>query len=114
VAGLYAVINIFGLAYAIAMGEVPHALLHVVLLVVGAGLWVRFGPTREPIASLSPELSARYQNLEQSIDAVAIEVERIGEAQRYMTRLLAERDSRPASGSGAPEPAAVERDRSSS
>jgi hypothetical protein len=122
-AGLFVVINVLGGVYAIAMGEVRHALLHVVLLVVGAGLWTRYGPARDDGAGSSDEVNAappsseltdRFRNLEQSIDAVAIEVERIGEGQRFMTRLLAERESPPASGRGDPEPAAVDRDRSSS
>lgn len=34
----------------------------------------------------------RMQHLEQAIDAIAIEVERISEGQRYTTKLLADRD----------------------
>jgi len=34
--------------------------------------------------------------LQQSVDSIAIEVERIAEAQRFMARLEAERDSRQA------------------
>ena len=122
-AGLFVVINVLGGAYAVMMGEVPHALVHVVLLVVGAGVWARFGPARDGAvaqwgemnaAPSSPELADRFRNLEQSIDAVAIEVERIGEGQRFMTKLLAEREGPPVSGDGDPEPAAIPRDRSSS
>ena len=34
---------------------------------------------------------ARFDRLEQAVDAVAIEVERIAEGQRFVTKLLAER-----------------------
>ncbi len=42
--------------------------------------------------SLTPELAERMQSLERSMDAVAVEVERIGEGQRFVTRLLGERE----------------------
>ena len=42
-------------------------------------------------ALLPPEVSAHMERLEQAIDAVAIEVERISEGQRYTTKLLSER-----------------------
>lgn len=38
----------------------------------------------------------RLQHLEQAIDAIAIEVERISEGQRFTTKLLAERVERDA------------------
>jgi hypothetical protein len=41
--------------------------------------------------------------VEQSIDSVAVEVERIGEGQRYLTRLMAERPLSP----GAAQPVEV-------
>ena len=39
---------------------------------------------------VAPELSARLESMERAIDAIAIEIERISEAQRFTTRLLAE------------------------
>lgn len=42
----------------------------------------------------------RLQHLEQAIDAIALEVERISEGQRFTTRLLAQRQ-----GDGVAEPA---------
>jgi len=44
----------------------------------------------------SGELRGQIEQLQQSIDSIAVEVERIAEAQRYMARLEAERDARPA------------------
>ena len=44
----------------------------------------------------SAELQGQITQLQQSVDSIAIEVERIAEAQRFMARLEAERDSRQA------------------
>ena len=56
------------------------------------------------IAQLPAELSERLTRLEQGMDAVAVEVERIGEGQRYMARLFGEDGSLRAIGAGAAEP----------
>lgn len=98
VAALYSVINIGGAAYALVMGEIPHAALHVALMLVGVVVWYAFGPPsgarRIAIAGglpgEDPALTDRFRNLEQSLDAVAIEVDRISEGQREMTDLLAD------------------------
>lgn len=42
----------------------------------------------------SAELQGQIEQLQQSIDTIAVEVERIAEAQRYMARLESERDAR--------------------
>lgn len=44
---------------------------------------------REP--SVPPELQSRLERMEQALDSIAIEVERISEGQRFTTKLLAER-----------------------
>ena len=59
------------------------------------------------ITSLPAELTERLTRLEQGMDAVAVEVERIGEGQRYMARLLGEDGSLKAVGAGAAEPVEV-------
>ena len=41
--------------------------------------------------AVPPELAARLAHMEQAIDAIAVEVERISEGQRFTTKLLAER-----------------------
>ena len=46
------------------------------------------GPS-EP--SFPPELQSRLERMEQALDSIAIEVERISEGQRFTTKLLAER-----------------------
>lgn len=42
---------------------------------------------------LAPEVSSRLERIEQAVDAIAIEVERISEGQRFTTKLLTERSS---------------------
>ena len=39
------------------------------------------------------DLEARLDRIEQAVDTIAIEMERIGEGQRFVTKLLAERPS---------------------
>ena len=39
----------------------------------------------------SPDVTARLERIEQAIDAIAVEVERVSEAQRFTTRLLSEK-----------------------
>jgi hypothetical protein len=50
-------------------------------------LWKKAGTA---VMSLPADLYERLTRLEQSVDAVALEVERIGEGQRFMTRVLSE------------------------
>lgn len=50
-------------------------------------LWTR-GSAREPIGF---EASPRFQRMEQSIESIAMEVERIAEGQRFTTAILADR-----------------------
>ena len=47
-------------------------------------------PTAPPVPI---EVQARLERMEQAIDSIAIEVERISEGQRFTTRLLSERGS---------------------
>ena len=54
------------------------------------------------VTSFPPELVDRLNRLDQSMDSVAIEVERIGEGQRFVTRVLT--DNNRAIGAGAAHP----------
>ena len=51
-------------------------------------LWKR--ATNAPPAAMTAAQNQRFDHLQQSVEAIAIEVERISENQRYLTRLLAE------------------------
>jgi K+/H+ antiporter YhaU regulatory subunit KhtT len=57
-----------------------------------------------PTAARTEDFSPRFDRLEQAVDAIAIEVERVSEGQRFVTKILAER---PAVGAGSPEPLAL-------
>lgn len=52
---------------------------------------------RKPIGTaIPPDVAARLERMEQSIDTIAVEIERISEGQRFTTRLLSERTAPPA------------------
>jgi hypothetical protein len=65
-------------------------------LVVFARMWFRH---KEKMASLTapastnPILEQRLARIEQAVETIAVEVERMGEGQRFVTKLLAERAS---------------------
>jgi hypothetical protein len=65
-------------------------------------IWRRSGKTE---VVLSPVMMERLDSLERGMEAVALEVERIGEGQRFVTQALSGR----AVGAGAAEPVAVPR-----
>jgi hypothetical protein len=46
---------------------------------------------RDSKTKLAPEVTSRLERIEQAVDAIAIEVERISEGQRFTTKLLTER-----------------------
>jgi hypothetical protein len=51
---------------------------------------------------LPPDVGARLERMEQALDSIAIEVERISEGQRFTTKLLAERNTAAAPGLSKP------------
>lgn len=54
---------------------------------------------RQPLQpTMPPDVGARLERMEQAIDSIAIEVERISEGQRFTTKLLAERNNNAPSG----------------
>lgn len=91
IAALYAFINLAGFAYAAIQGEGGHALGHIALLVVGAAVvaW-RVLPGARARMGQSAESARQLDDLQRSIDALAVSVERIGEAQRYTAKLAQE------------------------
>jgi hypothetical protein len=54
------------------------------------------------VSAIPAELGERLLRLEQSMDSVAVEVERIGEGQRFMTKVLTEGGDSRALGAAAP------------
>ena len=107
---LFGIINIAGMGLALAMDEMMHAMAHVFLLFVGVGaylLWKAVTTWATPdsgdqLSQASPLPSSakastqqladpRIDYLQRSIDALALEVERLGEAQRFREKRDAER-----------------------
>lgn len=102
---LFTAANFGGAVVAAAGGELLHAATHVVLLLAGASVawWLAAtrgtGRREESVAPAPPrELTDRLTSLAQSLDAVAIEIERIGEWQRFLARSAAENAPPPAPG----------------
>ena len=114
VAVLFTLFNFGGGVFAAAQGELVHTGIHAGLLLLGAYLVWQLAPRHYArhiwrrggsVLSAPPgEDTDRLTHLEQSVDAVAIEVERIGEGQRFMTRLFTEKGTPRATGEGAAEP----------
>ena len=90
-AALFTAVNLAGAVYAAVLGEPLHAGAHVALTVIGLcwAWWLVSRPGRQ--AGAPADLDDRLEAIQQSVDAVAIEIERIGEAQRFSDKLQAER-----------------------
>ncbi len=116
VALLFTIANLAGAAFAAWRGEFTHAAVHALLLYFGSKAASALAPpalTRVPAIEESDASLAtmqawqnRLQRIEESLDVVAIEIERIGEGQRFMTRHLASKESSEpeARDGGAPPP----------
>ena len=110
VAWLFALLNVGGAVFAAASHEGLHAGMHLALALVGAYVAWRLAARQSGApapATLSQEIGDRLAHLEQAIDTVAVEVERIGEGQRYLARLFAEPAAAVAAAASGPTPAAV-------
>ena len=106
---LFGIVNLAGMGFALAMDEMMHAMAHAFLLFVGLGAYLLWkavttwasspGDQLSQASSLAssgrgstPQLSdQRIDYLQRSIDALALEVERIGEAQRFKDKPHPER-----------------------
>ena len=101
-AGIFVVVNLLGAIYAAAMGERAHADMHLILLLIGAVgylAWRALSRGRKDDPGMAdPALAQadpRLDYLQQSVDAVALEVERLGEAQRAREKLQREQPQPP-------------------
>jgi len=80
-------------------GAMLSAMVLVPVLLVYMGMrWRRRGRRRDATDVSSSQHDARMERLEQAVDAIAIEVERVGESQRYQAKMLAEANLVPALG----------------
>ena len=91
VASLFTAINLVGAGLAAAMREGIHAGSHVAFGLLGAyWMWRVVRPWLQADDASVQMAAGRLNQLQQSVDAVALEVERIGEAQRFATKVAAE------------------------
>ncbi|HVX41351.1 MAG TPA: hypothetical protein VHB25_17435 [Gemmatimonadaceae bacterium] len=86
----------------------PLAAMAAAALTIGGGVLGAWWQRRRSAPRAKPPddaqlLDARFNRLEEIVEATALEVERIGEGQRFTTRLLAEGRSASAPSARAPE-----------
>jgi hypothetical protein len=77
--GVLVPITFFGMVAVVSVG-MPLARAYARRLESGAGR-----------PAVPPDVTARLERMEQAIDSIAIEIERISEGQRFTTKLLADR-----------------------
>jgi hypothetical protein len=94
IAALFTVVNVGGAGFAAISGEPLHAAVHVGLLVATYVVWRLVSRPRGLGLPHAHPVDERLERLQQSLDAIAIDVERIGEAQRYATKIVVERARR--------------------
>ncbi len=79
---------------------------------LGRMMWRR-GSVQRSVPAVPSVTDERLERMEQGMDSIAIEVERISEGQRFVTRLLGEQKELPAlGGAEMPRPVALKADRS--
>lgn len=89
-AAAFAILNVGGAGFAIASAEWMHTGVHIALGALGAiGFMTLRSRPASALAGGPP--TDRLDQLQQSVDAIALEVERIGEAQRFSAQLMKER-----------------------
>ena len=88
-AAIFSVINVGGGIFAVVSGEMMHGAAHAILLVGTFIVWrtMTDAPPVDEVASV-PQLDLHLDHLQQSVDSIALEVERIGEAQRFVTKIV--------------------------
>ena len=103
IATVFTAVNAAGAVFAAVGREEIHAGVHVLLAVAGGYItWRLLARRASPDAAPAELADDRLSSLERSVDAVAIEVERIGESQRYMTKVLSEEKKPQSPGNAAP------------
>jgi hypothetical protein len=97
-AGIYVFINVGGAIIAAVRDEQTHFALHVGLLLLGMVAYPIWRLTRRTPGIDHPQQQipdARLQYLQQSVDAMALELERLGEKQRFHEKLRSEPGATP-------------------
>src|SRR4051812_37399928 len=63
-----------------------------IVVAIARAIWKRTSEPRRPRSIESDQVVRRLEQLQQTVEAMAIEVERISEGQRFVTRIMSERD----------------------
>ncbi len=71
-------------------GTSPLALIAVFFAAVCFTRLIWWGTRKPPATKASPAIDARFAEMEQAIDTVAVEIERVAEGQRFVSKLLRE------------------------
>ena len=88
---VFAVVNAGGALFAFMRGEMMHGAVHVALVLGTFAVWQVVSPrTPEAEQTSVPRFDSEIEQLQHSVDAIALEVERIGEGQRFITKLQQE------------------------
>jgi len=91
-AWVLALINLGSVWFAARPGETWHATGHALFAVLFALGAQRLTARRRALLHPEPALGGdRIKGLEYAIDAIAVELERVGEGQRFVTKMLADR-----------------------
>jgi hypothetical protein len=91
----FGVANVVGVVYHVIIGEMTPAIVHAGVAAVSLVMWQTMFARRtesdvlEP--ATSPEIDSHIDNLQRAVDAIAVEVERIGEGQRFAQKILEDR-----------------------
>ena len=91
---MFGVGNVVGAIYHVAIGEMTPAIVHAGVAAVSFVIWQTVFSRRtdsEPVAEAVPEIDSQIDNLQRAVDAIALEVERVGEGQRFAQKILEER-----------------------
>lgn len=67
------------------------AVLMPISIAIGRFVWRRGGSGRAAAVPIPANLDDRLKSIEQAVESVAVEVERIGEGQRFMSRVFTDR-----------------------
>ena len=86
---IFTIVNIGGAVWAVVNGEMTHAIVHGMLIVGTFVVWQGLSTRPQQVETASsPELDSHLDHLQKSVDAIALEVERIGEGQRFVTKII--------------------------
>lgn len=96
-APVYTLVNVVGGIFAFAQGETMHAAAHGAALLVGYLIFQAFdaGRLEKQTAAIPEQVDLHLDHLQESVDELAVKVERMGENQRFVQKVLEKRSDEP-------------------